>query len=70
MFGRTHRRAARYRRLASMECDEARAALLRTLADEAERGVLCVPAHAPLPRVARKPQDAAGELIAVLPAQI
>ena len=34
-------RAIRYRRLAIAEPDERKAALLRKLAEEAERGVLC-----------------------------
>jgi hypothetical protein len=34
-------RAARYRRLALQEPDNAKAALLQAIADEAERGVLC-----------------------------
>jgi hypothetical protein len=34
-------RARRYRRLAVAEPDECKAALLRKLAEEAERGVLC-----------------------------
>ena len=36
-------RALKYRRLALTEIDEAKATLLRTLAEEAERGVLCTP---------------------------
>ena len=35
-------RAVRYRRLALAETDSANAVLLQRLADEAERGVLCV----------------------------
>ena len=35
-------RAVRYRRLALTETDSTNAALLQRLADEAERGVLCV----------------------------
>lgn len=34
-------RALRYRRLALLEKDESKAALLRRLADEAEKGILC-----------------------------
>jgi hypothetical protein len=34
-------RAIRYRRLAKVEPDECKAAFLRKLAEEAERGVLC-----------------------------
>jgi hypothetical protein len=34
-------RAVRYRRLALQEPDSERAKLLRTIAEEAERGVLC-----------------------------
>ena len=36
-------RALKYRRLALTESDQAKAALLRSIADEAERGVLCTP---------------------------
>jgi hypothetical protein len=35
-------RAVRYRRLALAETDPEKAKLLRLLADEAERGILCV----------------------------
>jgi hypothetical protein len=38
----TNTRAVRYRRLALAETDPAAAAILQILADEAERGVLCV----------------------------
>lgn len=38
----TDSRAVRYRRLALAEPDPERARLLRLIADEAERGVLCV----------------------------
>jgi hypothetical protein len=45
MFERSHRRVTRYRKLALMERDQARASLLHRLAEEAERGVLCVAPH-------------------------
>ena len=38
----TDSRAVRYRRLALAEQDPERARLLRLIADEAERGVMCV----------------------------
>jgi hypothetical protein len=38
-------RARRYRRLAVAEPDECKSALLRKLAEEAERGVLCTVDH-------------------------
>lgn len=38
----TNPRAVRYRRLALAEKDQDTARLLRLLADEAERGILCV----------------------------
>jgi hypothetical protein len=38
---KNHDRAVRYRRLAIAEPDNAKAALLQKIADEAERGVLC-----------------------------
>jgi len=38
---KNHTRAIRYRRKAIAEPDERKAALLRKLAEEAERGVLC-----------------------------
>lgn len=38
----TDPRAVRYRRLALAEKDSEKARLLRLLADEAERGILCV----------------------------
>jgi hypothetical protein len=41
MSDKKHDRAVRYRRLALAEPDEAKAALLQKIADEAERGVLC-----------------------------
>jgi hypothetical protein len=41
MSDNDHGRAVRYRRLALAEPDEAKAALLHKIADEAERGVLC-----------------------------
>jgi hypothetical protein len=41
MSHKNHDRAVRYRRLALAEPDKAKAALLQTIADEAERGVLC-----------------------------
>ncbi len=40
-----HIRAARYRALAQVEKDQARAALLGQLADEADHGVLCTVRH-------------------------
>jgi hypothetical protein len=45
MFERSHKRAKRYRQLALAEHDQARATLLQRLADEAERGVLCIAPH-------------------------
>ena len=41
MNPKNHARAVRYRKLALTESDEARANLLLTIADEAERDVLC-----------------------------
>jgi hypothetical protein len=41
MNPKNHARAVRYRKLALTEPDEARATLLLTIADEAERDVLC-----------------------------
>jgi hypothetical protein len=38
---KNHNRAIRYRRLAFAERDECKAAFLRKLAEEAERGLLC-----------------------------
>jgi hypothetical protein len=38
----------RYRQLASAEQDYAKAAILNRIAEEAERGVLCIPVPAPL----------------------
>jgi hypothetical protein len=38
---KNHNRAIRYQRLAIAERDESKAAFLRKLAEEAERGVLC-----------------------------
>jgi len=43
-----HSRSLRYRRLALAEQDRARAAILNRIAEEAERGVLCIAAPAPL----------------------
>ena len=40
-----HIRAARYRALALVETDQARAALLGRLADEADHGMLCTVRH-------------------------
>jgi hypothetical protein len=45
MIARNHIRAARYRALALTEKDQARAALLDRLAEEAEHGVLCTVRH-------------------------
>jgi hypothetical protein len=42
MIDRNQIRAARYRRLALAESDKEKAALLNRMADEAERGVLCM----------------------------
>jgi hypothetical protein len=42
MIDRNQIRAARYRRLALAEPDEEKASLLNRMADEAERGVLCM----------------------------
>ncbi len=55
-----HDRAVRYRRLALSEPDEARAALLQKIANEAERGVLCtVDRKLPLPEItSTKPLNA------------
>jgi hypothetical protein len=57
-------RALKYRRLALIEPDGQIALLLRKLADEAERGVLCTPDHLTLggrtgamPRPARSPDQ-------------
>jgi hypothetical protein len=41
MNTKNHARAVRYRQLALAEPDRARAAVLLTIADEAERDVLC-----------------------------
>jgi hypothetical protein len=41
MNPKNHARAVRYRKLALTEPDEARATVLLTIADEAERDVLC-----------------------------
>jgi hypothetical protein len=41
MNPKNHARAVRYRQLALAEPDRARAAVLLTIADEAERDVLC-----------------------------
>ena len=46
MFERSHSRASRYRKLALLERDQVRASLLQRLADEAERGILCIAPHA------------------------
>jgi hypothetical protein len=40
-----HIRAARYRALAQVEKDQARAALLGRIAEEADHGVLCTVRH-------------------------
>ena len=45
MIARNHIRAARYRALALIEKDQARANLLGRLAEEAEHGVLCAISH-------------------------
>ena len=45
MIARNHIRAARYRALALIETDQARANLLDRLAGEAEHGVLCTVRH-------------------------
>jgi hypothetical protein len=41
MNAKNHARAVRYRQLALAEADRAKAAVLLTIADEAERDVLC-----------------------------
>jgi hypothetical protein len=41
MNSKNHARAVRYRQLALAEPDKAKAAVLLTIADEAERDVLC-----------------------------
>jgi hypothetical protein len=41
----TNPRALRYRQLALVEQDPEKAKLLRLIAEEAEKGILCVPAH-------------------------
>jgi hypothetical protein len=43
-----HSRALRYRQLALAEQDRTNAAILNRIAEEAERGVLCIAAPAPL----------------------
>jgi hypothetical protein len=56
----TNARAVRYRRLALAESDPAKAGILQQLADEAERGVLCVSEKQILtsqPPVLTKPLD-------------
>lgn len=45
MLTRNHIRAARYRALALVEKNEAYAALLGRIADEADHGVLCTVRH-------------------------
>jgi len=45
MIARNHIRAARYRALALIEKDQARANLLDRLAGEAEHGLLCTVRH-------------------------
>jgi len=45
MLTKNHIRAARYRALAQVETDQARAALLDRLADEADHGLLCSVRH-------------------------
>jgi hypothetical protein len=45
MLTKNHIRAARYRALALVEPDQARAALLERLAEEASHGLLCSPRH-------------------------
>ena len=59
MIGKDRDRAVRYRRLALAEPDKAKAALLQTIADEAERGLLCtVEKKQPVPEVtSAKPQN-------------
>jgi hypothetical protein len=42
MAMKNQERAVRYRRLAMAEPDKEKAALLQRIADEAERGVLCM----------------------------
>jgi hypothetical protein len=44
-------RAIRYRRLAKVEPDECKAAFLRKLAEEAERGLLCTVDQLPVVRL-------------------
>jgi hypothetical protein len=57
MFERSHKRVSRYRKLALIESDRARANLLQRLADEAERGVLCMAPHALAVRPVRVTQS-------------
>ena len=45
MFERSEMRVMRYRRLAVSEADAQRASVLQRIADEAERGVLCMAPH-------------------------
>jgi hypothetical protein len=45
MLTKNHIRAARYRALALVESDQARAALLERLAEEAAHGLLCSARH-------------------------
>ena len=45
MFERSQKRVSRYLNLAMIETDQARLSLLKRLADEAERGVLCMAPH-------------------------
>jgi hypothetical protein len=45
MLTKNHIRAARYRALALVESDQARAALLERLAEEASHGLLCSARH-------------------------
>jgi hypothetical protein len=48
-------RAVRYRRLALVEQDPERARILRQIADEADRGVLCVSSVKQQPVIAQPP---------------
>lgn len=56
----SNQRAARYRRLALLEPDSQKARLLQLIADEADRGVLCI-AELIKPKVHVEPQPSAGQ---------
>jgi hypothetical protein len=56
MTPKNHARAVRHRQLALAEPDRARAAVLLTIADEAERDVLCTVDSTNLGYTRREPQ--------------